>query len=585
MAKRTPGITRNFGPEFGQVQRKKLVSTSEASNTGMHSTLPIPGMPTDNLTLSFWVRLTGSQAFNTLWASKAGEVQVFTGGAGTYDIRSRHYNNKAVIGTVFGQNTWAHICIHHGLDFDGGVDLRQYTDGANPVTISDGTLGTDVQATATQWLMGDDATTTTDDGFIGELFDFCVFDGIIPLQDLNFKGGKWVDLSDKAKDACVYRIDGQASDPGHDSSGKNHHFTVESSGVTLSATGLPPGANEKHFDPVAYLPAAATGAITGSGAISTSVTTLVGTGEVENTASGAIATTVATLSGTGKMGRSGSGAINAPVSTLSGTGELTKTGSGAINTTVATLSGTGEVSATGSGAISATVAALSGTGKITVTGSGTPSVPVTTLSGTAEITKTGTGALSTTLPALSGTGTVGNIITGSGVINTTIAALSATGEITVTGSGAINAQLPALSGTGVIGRSGSGAISTTVANLNGSGPAAAVQDSFGGGWWQWVPKKKKKERKPEPEIFEEIKEAIAEAPAGPDKKAAAADLRALRRAIKTAVIADYQRQLGELATSLARLDSLLSMELRRAFLQRRQKQWDDDAAILLLMAV
>ena len=607
--KPSPGIPASFGAEFQRIIRKKLVSLSANANTGMRSILDIPGRPEDNFTICAWVRI-GTQASNTLWASQNGHAQLYNGttGSARYSMRGRHYNNKAADSIEFGEMVWGHIVYQHGLNFQSTIDVKMFSNGDFTNSHTGGSASTDITTDGFHWFLGDDATTTTDDGFIGEMFDFCFMDGIIPPGELNYSNGKWVDLTEFAKSKCVYRLDGQTSEPGHDSSGGNNHFQVENGGVTLSLDDLPPGANVLEVFPVSYLPAPAAGGadITGTGAIDTTTPTLSGTGERTVTGTGTPLIAIATLSGTGKITVTGSGAINSTLPALSGTAEVVKTGTGAIDTPVTTLSGTGAVVFTGTGSISATVATLSGTGKITVTGSGTPSIPVTTLSGTGKITKTGTGAINTTLPAIAGTGTVGDVVTGSGAIDTTVATLAGTGVITVTGSGAITAQMPALSGTGAIGRTGSGAIETPAANLSGTGNVATtvtgtgaietslptlsgsspvVDTGFGGGWWQWVPKKKKKERKPEPEIFEEIKEAIAEAPAGPDKKAAAADLRALRRAITSAVVTDYQRQLGELAESLALLDSLLAEELRRAFLQRRQNQWDEDAAILLLMAV
>jgi hypothetical protein len=93
--------------------------------------------------------------------------------------------------------------------------------------------------------LGDDASgSATDDGLIGEAFDVCVFDGIISPSDTNYNGGSWQDLTSTGLAALKYRIDGQnASDPGEDSSGNGHDFTVESSGITLSDSSLPTGAN------------------------------------------------------------------------------------------------------------------------------------------------------------------------------------------------------------------------------------------------------------------------------------------------------------------------------------------------------
>ena len=465
------GIPDTLGAEFKRVTRKKLISLSASANTGMRSVLDIPGRPEDNFTICGWVRIN-TQSANTIWASQTGAAQLFNGNSGDarYGLRGRHHSNKIADGEIFGQMVWGHVIYQHGLNFQATIDVKMITNGVFQNSHTGGASTTDITTDGFHWFMGDDSTTTTDDGFIGEAFDFCFIDGIIDPDELNYANGKWQDLSEHAKSKCVYRLDGQTSDPGYDSSGANHHFQVEQGGVTLSLDDLPPGANQYELGPIPWLPnLAAGGDITGSGAISTPVPTLSGTGEVETTGSGAINTTIPSLSGAGLITKTGSGAINTTVPTLSGTGEVTKTGSGAINAPVPALSGTGEVSVVGSGAISTPVPTLSASGGIEKTGSGAINTTLPTLSGTGGIEKTGSGAINTPLPTLAGTGSVGDDITGSGAINTTLPTLSGSGGLTKTGSGAINTTLPTLSGAGEITKTGSGAISTPIVTTSGTG--------------------------------------------------------------------------------------------------------------------
>jgi len=238
------------------------------------------------------------------------------------------------------------------------------------------------------------------------------------------------------------------------------------SGIEIGFSGSPTGTGAISTT-VPTLSGSGTIGRSGSGAISTPVVTLSGSGFISRSGSGAITTTVPTLSGTGALVTTGSGAITTTVPTLSGSGTVAKSGSGAIDTTLPTLAGSGTIIKTGTASINTTVPTLSGSGFISRSGSGAINTPVVTLSGSGTIIKTGSGAITTTVPTLSGTGVAGKV--GSGAITTTVPTLSGTGEITKTGSGAISTVVPTLSGSGFLTRVGSGTISTTVPTLSGSG--------------------------------------------------------------------------------------------------------------------
>ena len=235
----------------GGVTRRKLVSTSAAANTGMHSTAdigPVIGASGDVTTICFWFQRNDSSANKTLWATEAGREQIYTT-PGQLAARYGTASGGNVTGTVV-LDTWHHACVQLGFDaFGGGNDDSR-------ISLDNGTFGTaahvssdtgDLDIACVHYILGDDSGGgNTDDGYVGQIFDLCVIDGQYDPTDCNFStagGGEWDDLSAGAISNLVYRIDGQNSgDPGEDSSGNGNDFTVESSGVTLSDSGLPPGA-------------------------------------------------------------------------------------------------------------------------------------------------------------------------------------------------------------------------------------------------------------------------------------------------------------------------------------------------------
>lgn len=231
--------------------RRKLVSTATTAGTGMHSTSTIT-MAADDVTLAFWWRPTdntGANYANTVFAGHAGQYQVYTGNtsaATAVNLQARmDGTNASTVTTGAALDTWCHVLIHFGQNHSSTTDVEVYINGSSEATVTGASASTEMTTAGTHYILGDDASgSATDDGCIGEIFDLCVFDGIIAVGDTNYNAGSWKDLSATGLAALKYRIDGQnEADPGEDSSGNGHDFTVESSGVTLSDTGLPTGAN------------------------------------------------------------------------------------------------------------------------------------------------------------------------------------------------------------------------------------------------------------------------------------------------------------------------------------------------------
>lgn len=232
----------------GSITRRKLVSTSVSAGTGMHSTSDIPAAAGTSRTVAFWWRPTAASgnSTNTVLASETGQFQVYTDSSDNTLLKARAETGSGLTADLASTalDKWTHVLIHAGTDFNGTDDLEIYEDGVSIDTKTSITVSSELISAGVWFLLGDDpaAGTTTDDGCIGQLFDVCLFDGIIALADTNFDTGSWKDLSSTGEAALVFRIDGQnAADPGEDSSGNANHFTVESSGVTLSEMGLPPG--------------------------------------------------------------------------------------------------------------------------------------------------------------------------------------------------------------------------------------------------------------------------------------------------------------------------------------------------------
>lgn len=242
----------------GDGTRRKLVSVSSAAATGMRTAFPSSTFSSDQVTVSFWWKKNSSNASNTMWATQTGKYQLFSGpssGSQQDRVTSRMDGSTAVTpidgGTADG--TWIFVVGQHGLDHSGTTDVYLSVDdgvggSASGTVTTSGASSDDITAAHTQYFICDDLDAGTggasDDGFIGEFFDFCVFDGIIAVGELQHDGsGNWQDLSTTAKAALVVRYDGQSStNAGLDTSGNGFDATVENSGITTSATGLPAGA-------------------------------------------------------------------------------------------------------------------------------------------------------------------------------------------------------------------------------------------------------------------------------------------------------------------------------------------------------
>lgn len=232
-----------------QPPRRKFISLSDALNTGMHSRNPITH-PTSNFTVSFWWKGVGTQNGKTLWASPTGHQQVYTSGT---NMRVRHLNQRSVQLSAT-TNVWAHLHWNVGYEHDGSVDVRGFKNGVEIGTDSSASVSSELPGTGSHWFFGDDnpGQPNTDDGIKGQCFDFLMFDGIHPPDKCNHQHNiRWKDIDESVKPYLMYRLDGQHSDPGHDSSGNENHFVVENKGVTLSSFDLPPGANEL---PISWAP-------------------------------------------------------------------------------------------------------------------------------------------------------------------------------------------------------------------------------------------------------------------------------------------------------------------------------------------
>ena len=247
-------------PAFWQPQRRKLVSISNAAATGMHSRNLI-ATKTDRATISFWLKRTSSDSFDTFWASNVGGYQIYNN-TGNTSLLARVPSNKAANAASYAIGDWHHFIVRVGFGFSGATDLEIWRDGVLIDTNVNGISSTELTTAGRHWLFGDDSVTTnTDGGYTAEAFDICQFDGIIPIDDLNFRNGRWQDLPESSKRELIWRMDGQGPDAGWDSSERGNHFVVENGGVTLSLDGLPPGANEWIMRSIPYVPAVVAGGI------------------------------------------------------------------------------------------------------------------------------------------------------------------------------------------------------------------------------------------------------------------------------------------------------------------------------------
>lgn len=239
----------------GDGTRRKLVSASVSANTGMRTNFPSSTFSSDAMTVSFWWKKSSTNASDTIWASQTGQYQLYTGssGANSQDKLQTRMDGSTATALVDGgtaDGTWIFVYAHYGVNHSSTTDVFISVDdgvggSATASVTTSGASSDDITAAHTQYFICDDNNgAASDDGFIGEFFDFCVFDGIVAAGDLQHDGsGNWQNLSATGLAALVARYDGQSSsNAGLDTSGNGHDATVESSGVTTSATGLPAGA-------------------------------------------------------------------------------------------------------------------------------------------------------------------------------------------------------------------------------------------------------------------------------------------------------------------------------------------------------
>lgn len=92
-------------------------------------------------------------------------------------------------------------------------------------------------------------------------------------------------------------------------------------------------------------------------------------------------------------GVTGSGALLADPAMVSGAGDSASAGTGDLETADSTLSGAGTATSTGSGALTSQAAALDGTGSVLTPGAGAPAAGAASLAGVGAVTSVGIGAL------------------------------------------------------------------------------------------------------------------------------------------------------------------------------------------------
>lgn len=239
----------------GDGTRRKLVSVSNSAATGMRYAFSSSVFSSDTMTISFWWKKSSTNISKTIWASHTGQYQIYTGSstASQQDKIAARMNGTTQVSLLDGgtsDGTWIFVYASFGIDHNGTIDVYASVDdgvgGFDSGNVTNGTASSDdLTAAHTQYFICDDnAGGASDDGFIGEIFDMCVFDGYIAIGNMQHDGsGNWQDLSATAKAALVVRYDGQSStNAGLDTSGNGFHATVENSGITVSATGLPSGA-------------------------------------------------------------------------------------------------------------------------------------------------------------------------------------------------------------------------------------------------------------------------------------------------------------------------------------------------------
>jgi hypothetical protein len=240
-----PFIFNIAGEEGPAAYGKLLISGKTDSGDGLEKSIGSPGYTT--FTFSSWVYTTAAAddleeifensdgTFRILVNTQSTNrrIQVFCGGA----------TSNSAVQAFPALDTWFHLLVHAGTDFNSTTDVRIYVNGT-----ASGTAGTAVPLSSTtlntDWrLLQND---TKDNSFTGWLFDVGLFSSIIDPADDNYNGGNWVDYSSGAKSNLICRLTGQnPSDAGEDFSGQAFHWSQSAGGgsVVVSGSDLPPGAN------------------------------------------------------------------------------------------------------------------------------------------------------------------------------------------------------------------------------------------------------------------------------------------------------------------------------------------------------
>lgn len=227
------------------------------------------------------------------------------------------------------------------------------------------------------------------------------------------------------------------------------------------------------------------GAITGTGVLTSAVSTASGSGDTftEITGTGVLNSAVANVSGTGStIGvTTGTGALTSEVANLSGVGSTftVLTGTGSLTNTNSLITGTGNAftTLTGTSTLIAGNSTVAGSGTVlgNITGTGNLQVEDSLLSGTGVSFTSiiGTGDLQPLASSIVGTGVSFSILTGSGSLVATDSTITSAGNAfsSITGSGALNTSLSAINGSGSVAGNivGSGSLQTVNSALSGVG--------------------------------------------------------------------------------------------------------------------
>jgi hypothetical protein len=181
------------------------------------------------------------------------------------------------------------------------------------------------------------------------------------------------------------------------------------------------------------------GAITGTGALTTAVATMSGSGVLRHSASGALVVTAATTAATGAVHHTGSGALTVSTAVIVGGGSVNGVSNG--------VDAAGDLTAATS-----TVAAAGKRGSRDVPGAVDLTVSAATVSGTATVGQseesTGTGALSSPPPTLTAAAVLRHSATGAVASNKPTVASSAV--VRHTASGALTVRSAIVVGGNVV---------------------------------------------------------------------------------------------------------------------------------------